>query len=225
MGAVAVAIFMSRAVNPWLRMRCAGWSRPRCALVDFGKFIVGAALTVAVVAAVGWILDGFRLDPRGTIVGKYEELNSLVVGFAMGFAIIPLIYTIADDALSAVPAHLRSASLGAGATPWQTAVRIVIPTAMSGLFSAVMIGLGRAVGETMIVLMAAGGTPIFDINPYNGFRTLSASIATELPDAAAGSSHQRVLFLSALTLFIITFAVNTVAEVVRQRFRRRAYEL
>jgi phosphate transport system permease protein len=225
MGAVAVAIVMSRAVNPWLRMRCAGWSRPRCALVDFAKFIVGAALTVAVVAAVGWILDGFRLDPRGTIVGKYEELNSLVVGFAMGFAIIPLIYTIADDALSAVPAHLRSASLGAGATPWQTAVRIVIPTAMSGLFSAVMIGLGRAVGETMIVLMAAGGTPIFDINPFNGFRTLSASIATELPDAAAGSSHQRVLFLSALTLFIITFAVNTVAEVVRQRFRRRAYEL
>jgi phosphate transport system permease protein len=218
-------MFMSRAVNPWLKTKCVAWSRGRCALADLGKFVVGAVATVLLIAAVSWILTGFKLDPRGSIVGKYEELNSLVVGFAMGFAIIPLIYTIADDALSAVPAHLRSASLGAGATPWQTAVRIVIPTAMSGLFSAVMIGLGRAVGETMIVLMAAGGTAIIDINPFNGFQTLSASIATQLPEAAVGSSHQRVLFLSALTLFIITFAVNTAAEVVRQRFRRRAYEL
>ncbi|HKD36214.1 MAG TPA: biotin/lipoyl-containing protein, partial [Pirellulales bacterium] len=224
-GAVSVAMFMSRVVNPWLRTKCSMWSRSRCALADLGKFVIGAVLTVLVVAVVSWILVGFRFDPRGSIVGKYEELNSLIVGFAMGFAIIPLIYTIADDALSAVPAHLRSASLGAGATPWQTAVRIVIPTAMSGLFSAVMIGLGRAVGETMIVLMAAGGTSIMDINPFNGFQTLSASIATQLPEAAVGSSHQRVLFLSALTLFIITFAVNTAAEVVRQRFRRRAYEL
>src|SRR6266404_794108 len=101
----------------------------------------------------------------------------------MGFAIIPLIYTIAEDALSSVPTHLRSASLGSGATPWQTAVRIVVPAATSGLFSAVMIGLGRAVGETMIVLMAAGGTPLMDMNIFNGFRTLSANIAVELPEA------------------------------------------
>ena len=124
-----------------------------------------------------------------------------------------------------MPAHLRSASLGAGATPWQTAVRIVIPTAMSGLFSAVMIGLGRAVGETMIVLMAAGGTPIIDMNLFNGFQTLSAAIAAQLPEAAVGSTHARVLFLAALTLFLITFVINTAAEMIRQRFRRRAYEL
>jgi phosphate transport system permease protein len=225
LGAIALAIFMGRVVNPWLRIQCAAWSRGQCALAELAKFLIGAVLTVLLVGVVAWILEGFKVDPRGTIVGKYEELNSLVVGFAMGFAIIPLIYTIADDALSSVPAHLRSASLGAGATPWQTAVRIVIPTAMSGLFSAVMIGLGRAVGETMIVLMAAGGTSIMDVNPFNGFQTLSASIATQLPEAAVGSSHQRVLFLSALTLFIITFVINTVAEVVRQRFRRRAYDL
>jgi phosphate transport system permease protein len=225
LGAIGVAVFMSRVVNPWMRITCASWSRRQCALADLAKFFVGAVLTLLLIAAVGWILDGFKIDPRETIVGKYEELNSLVVGFAMGFAIIPLIYTIADDALSSVPAHLRSASLGAGATPWQTAVRIVIPTAMSGLFSAVMIGLGRAVGETMIVLMAAGGTSIMDVNPFNGFQTLSASIATQLPEAAVGSSHQRVLFLSALTLFIITFVINTAAEMIRQRFRRRAYEL
>ncbi len=91
----------------------------------------------------------------------------------------------------------RSASLGAGATPWQTAVRVIIPTAMSGLFSAVMVGLGRAVGETMIVLMAAGNTPIMDWNIFNGFQTLSASIATELPEAVQGSAHYRTLFVAA----------------------------
>jgi phosphate transport system permease protein len=96
---------------------------------------------------------------------------------------------------------------------------------MSGLFSAVMIGLGRAVGETMIVLMAAGNTPIMDWNIFNGFQTLSASIATELPEAVQGSAHYRTLFVAALALFVITFIVNTLAEAVRLRFRRRAYEL
>src|SRR5205823_11901072 len=98
---------------------------------------------------------------------------------AIRFAVIPIIYTIAEDALSAVPQHLRSGSLAAGATPWQTAVRIVIPTAMSGLFSAVMIGFGRAIGETMIVVMASGNAPLMDWNVFNGFRTLSANIAVE----------------------------------------------
>jgi phosphate transport system permease protein len=143
----------------------------------------------------------------------------------MGFAIIPIIYTIAEDALAAVPDHLRSASFASGATPWQTAWRIVIPTAMSGLFSAVMIGFGRAVGETMIVLMAAGNTPILEWNIFNGFRTLSANIAVELPEAVRNSTHYRTLFLAALVLFVMTFALNTLAEIVRIRFRKKAMEL
>ena len=96
---------------------------------------------------------------------------------------------------------------------------------MSGLFSAVMIGLGRAVGETMIVLMAAGNTPVMDWNIFNGFRTLSANIAVELPEAVQDSTHYRMLFLAALVLFAMTFVVNTVAELVRLRFRKRAYQL
>jgi phosphate transport system permease protein len=149
----------------------------------------------------------------------------LIVGFVMGFAVIPIIYTLAEDALSSVPAHLRLASLGAGATQWQTASRVVVPTAMSGLFSALMIGLGRAVGETMIVLMAAGNTPLMSWNIFDGFRTLSANIAVELPEAVRDSTHYRTLFLAGLCLFAMTFALNTLAEIVRQRVRRRSYQL
>ena len=152
---------------------------------------------------------------------RYDPRNSLVVGFAMGFAVIPIIYTISEDALSNVPQHLMSGSLALGATRWQTAIRVVLPTASPGVFSAVMIGFGRAVGETMIVLMATGNTPVMDFSPFNGFRALSANIAVEIPEAPYGGTLYRVLFLAALQLFILTFLVNTVAEIVRQRLRER----
>lgn len=160
-----------------------------------------------------WLFDttGVRYDPR----------NSMVVGFAMGFAVIPIIYTICEDAFSNVPQHLISGSFALGATRWQTALRVVLPTASPGVFSAIMIGFGRAVGETMIVLMATGNTPVMDFNPFSGFRALSANIAVEIPEAPHGGTLYRVLFLAALLLFILTFLVNTAAEVVRQRLRER----
>jgi phosphate transport system permease protein len=151
----------------------------------------------------------------------YDQRNSLVVGFAMGFAVIPIIFTIADDSLSNVPQHLRAGSLALGATPWQTAIRVILPTASPGIFSAIMIGFGRAVGETMIVLMATGNTPVMDWSMFNGFRALSANIAVELPEAPEGGTLYRVLFLAAFLLFMMTFVVNTVAELVRLRLRRK----
>lgn len=149
----------------------------------------------------------------------YDQRNSLVVGMAIGFAVIPTIFSISEDAVFGVPQHLTTGSLALGATPWQTVIGVVILTASPGIFSAVMIGLGRAVGETMIVLMATGNTPIMDINIFQGFRALSANIAVEMPESEVGSTHYRVLFLAALVLFLVTFVVNTVAEVVRQRLR------
>lgn len=152
---------------------------------------------------------------------KYDQRNSLVVGIAMGIAVIPIIFTIAEDSLSNVPKHLTAGALALGSTPWQAAVRVVLPTASPGIFSAIMIGFGRAVGETMIVLMATGNTAVMDFNAFSGFRALSANIAVELPEAAENSTHFRVLFLAAFLLFCMTFIVNTAAEVVRLRLRKR----
>jgi phosphate transport system permease protein len=152
---------------------------------------------------------------------NYDQRNSIVVGLAMGFAVIPTIFSITEDAIFAVPSHLVRGSLALGATPWQTMMRVVLLTASPGIFSAVMIGLGRAVGETMIVLMATGNTPVMDFNIFEGMRTLSANIAVEMPESEVGSTHYRVLFLAALVLFAFTFMVNTLAEIVRQRLRKR----
>ena len=151
----------------------------------------------------------------------FDQRNALVVGIAMGFAVIPTIFSISEDAIFSVPKHLSYGSLALGATPWQTLVGVVLPTASPGIFSALMIGLGRAVGETMIVLMATGNTPIMDVNIFEGMRTLSANIAVEISEAEVGSTHYRVLFLAAFVLFIFTFVLNTLAEMIRQRLRRK----
>jgi phosphate transport system permease protein len=151
----------------------------------------------------------------------YEQRNSLVVGIAMGFAVIPTIFSIAEDAVFSVPKHLTTGSLALGATPWQTLFNVVLLTASPGIFSAIMVGMGRAVGETMIVLMATGNTAVMDLSIFTGFRTLSANIGVEMPEAAVGTTHYRLLFFSALVLFAFTFAVNTVAELIRQRLREK----
>lgn len=156
---------------------------------------------------------------------RYDQRNMLVVGFAMGFTVIPIIFTISEDALSSVPRSLSAGSLALGANRWQTATRIVLPSASAGIFSAVMIGFGRAVGETMIVLMATGNTPVMDWSFFNGFRALSANIAVELPEAPHGGTLYRVLFLAAILLFIFTFCLNTLAEILRRRLRKKYGQL
>jgi len=152
---------------------------------------------------------------------NFDQRNALVVGIAMGFAVIPTIFSITEDAIFSVPGHLSNGSLALGATRWQTLIGVVLLTASPGIFSAVMMGLGRAVGETMIVLMATGNTPIMDWNIFEGMRTLSANIAVEMPESEVGSTHYRVLFLAAFVLFVFTFFFNTIAELVRQNLREK----
>ena len=155
----------------------------------------------------------------------FDQRNSLVVGMAMGFAVIPTIFSIAEDAIFSVPKYLTNGSLALGATPWQTLTRVVLLTASPGIFSGIMMGVGRAVGETMIVLMATGNTPVMDLSIFQGMRTLSANIAVEIPESEVGSTHYRVLFLAALVLFVFTFVFNTGAELVRQRLREKYSKL
>jgi phosphate transport system permease protein len=217
---ILTALLLWRGVPRGLRT----WFRPGTEVFLLVPVVAaGACLAFALGGLVeAWLLGG---DYRGWFLSAlgltYDQRNSLVVGVAMGFAVIPIIFTIAEDSLANVPQHLRAGSLALGATRWQTALRIVLPTGSPGIFSAIMIGFGRAVGETMIVLMATGNTPVMDANIFSGFRALSANIAVELPEAPEGGTLFRVLFLAAFLLFCLTFAVNTVAELVRLRLRRK----
>ena len=220
-----VAFAVERFFGHGWRLKLRQLDHSRGALFELFRWtgtLVAAGVLSWVTAVV---LTALGLDARGGVIDTYVQRNSLVVGFAMGFAVIPIIYTIAEDALSSVPSHLRAASLACGATPWQTALWVILPTAASGIFAAVMIGMGRAVGETMIVVMAAGNTPVLDWNIFSGLRALSANIAVELPEAVKDGTLYRVLFLAALVLFGMTFIVNTIAELVRLRFRKRAAQL
>ncbi len=151
-------------------------------------------------------------------VGK----TTILVAIALGFAISPSIYSLAEDAISGVPASLRQASYALGATRLQTLHRVVLRVAFPGIMAAIMLGFGRAFGETMIVLMVTGNTPIADWDLFAGLRALTANLAIELPEAELDSMHYKVLFLTACVLFTFTFVVNTLAELLRQRLRRNA---
>ena len=193
-----------------------------------------AALLIPVLLFLGWaamtlslpmeqlFFDGDMKTWLSESIGmNYDQRNSLVVGIAMGIAVIPTIFSITEDAIFSVPKNLTFGSLALGATPWQTLIFVVILTASPGIFSAVMIGMGRAVGETMIVLMATGNTPVMDFSIFQGMRTLAANVAVEMPESEVDSTHYRILFLAALVLFIFTFMFNTLAEIVRQRLRKK----
>ncbi|TVP80755.1 MAG: ABC transporter permease subunit [Puniceicoccaceae bacterium] len=166
-------------------------------------------------------VGSFRMWVVQALGWDFETRNALVVGFAMGFAVIPIIFTISEDSLSNVPNTFKSGSLALGASRWQTAMRIIVPTAAAGIFSALMIGFGRAIGETMIMVMATGNSVVQDFNPFTGMRTLSANIAVEISEAEQNGTLYRTLFFCAFLLFVFTFTLNTIAEVLRQWLRKK----
>lgn len=188
---------------------------PLILLIGYASFHFGPTLELHI---LGGDSRAFLTDVLGI---DFDQRNAIVIGLAMGFAVIPTIFTISEDAIYSVPRHLTTGSLALGATYFQTLTRVVLLTASPGIFSAVMMGLGRAVGESMIVLMATGNTPLMEINPFEGLRSLSANIALEMPESGVGGSHYRVLFLTAFMLFTFTFLFNSVAELVRQQLREK----
>lgn len=219
MAVLLFAFLWNRIPIKWRKWVPEGWQPLILVPVVLATGYVCLALSVPMEMA--WFDGDMRAWMRTEWGVDYAQRNALVVGIAMGFAVIPNIFSIAEDAIFSVPKHLSYGSLALGATPWQTLVGVVLPTASPGIFSALMIGLGRAVGETMIVLMAAGNTAVMDANLFQGMRTLSANIAVEIGETAVDSTHYRVLFLAAFVLFMFTFVLNTVAEVIRNRLRSR----
>jgi phosphate transport system permease protein len=223
MGLLPLAVLLTVVAWEWIGRRVA-----LARLAAGHEFLVlGPVLVVLVFLCfqLGGVLERAWFDGNLTLwlfqhLGvQFDQRNSVVIAVAFGFAVIPSIFTLADDALSNVPRNLTAASLALGASRWQTVWRVVLPSASPGIFAALMIGLGRAVGETMIVLMATGNTPIMSWSPFNGMRTLSANIAVEIPEAPLNSTLYRTLFLSAVLLFLFTFMLNSAAELVRDWLR------
>ena len=164
------------------------------------------------------ILASFLQD----MLGYTGRLNAFVGGMAMALAAIPVIYTLTEDALSAVPKTYTEASLGLGASLRQTAFSVILPAATPGIFAAVLLGIGRVFGETMIALMATGNAALVTLNPFDSVRTLSATIGAEMAEVVFGDTHYSVLFLIGSLLFIFTFALNALAEFYfRDRLIRR----
>lgn len=184
---------------------------------------VTAWLAIAIAPGLEGIFfaGNFKLWLYNDLGMQYDQRNCIIIAFGLGICVIPIIFSITEDALSNIPPSLSAASLALGASRWQTVWRVVLPSASPGIFAAMIIGFGRAVGETMIVLMATGNTPIMDWSILNGMRTLSANIAVEIPEAPFGGTLYRVLFLCATVLFSLTFVLNTGAEIIRERLRKK----
>jgi phosphate transport system permease protein len=166
----------------------------------------------ALIVLATWLQQIFDFDFR---------LNAINAGIALGLAVIPIIYTISEDALAAVPNSYRDASVALGASPWQTAWKVVLPAALPGVFAGMVLGFGRAVGETMIVLMASGNAAITSWSFAESVRTLSATIAAELAEVVFGSPHYHVLFFIGTLLFALTFTLNWLGSSLVACLRRR----
>jgi phosphate transport system permease protein len=203
---IFAAVFSTEFAPGWLRETM----KPVIELLAGIPSVVLGFFALIVLAT--WVQTQFGLAFR---------LNALNAGIALGLAVVPIIYTISEDALTAVPRSYRNASAALGASRWQTAWNIVLPAALPGVFAGVVLGFGRAVGETMVVLMASGNAAITSWNFTEPVRTLSASVAAELAEVVFGDTHYHVLFFIGTLLFLITFVLNWLGTVMVGRLRRR----
>lgn len=223
-----IALFPILAILGVFVVRGLGWRWVRHdALDDWPLRLLPLVLLVIAVGAAAGLSGAARL-PGGSLEAyllssgvSISHFNSLLVGIVLGLAITPTIFSIAEEAIHAVPRNLAAGALALGSTPWQGYRDVVLPLALPGMIAAIMVGFGRAAGETMILVMLSGNTGIMDLSIFEGLRSVSASLALELPEAPKTSSHYQVLFVMGLLLFGLTFIVNTVAEIIRARVRMR----
>ncbi|MGV3773502.1 MAG: phosphate ABC transporter permease subunit PstC [Verrucomicrobiales bacterium] len=171
------------------------------------------------------VLGFFALIVMATYVqnifGFESRLNALVAGIALGLAVIPVVFSISEDALTSVPRSYTQAALALGSSRWQAAWQIVLPAALPGVFGAVVLGFGRAIGETMIVLLASGNASIMSWNLADSTRTITATIAAELAETVFGGHHYRILFTIGLLLFVVTFLANLCGELIIHRLKNK----
>ncbi len=205
--------------RPWQLRLQERWER----VLTLGLLLVGLGIVWLFAPGVERLLfPGGLLEFLHTRLGvSYDQRNALVTGFALGFAVLPVIFTLAEEALSNVPESLVNAALSLGASRARAAWTVVVPAAAPGLVAALLLGFGRAVGETMIVLMASGNAPVLSFSPFSGMRTMAACIAVELPEAAYGETLYRVLLLVALLLFAFTLVTNLLGQRIARGLRRR----
>ncbi len=171
------------------------------------------------------VLGFFALMVLATVLqdtfGTTYRLNALVAGLGLSLAIVPVIFTVSEDALTSVPRSYREASLALGATPWETAWKVVLPAAAPGILAACVLGFGRAIGETMIVLMASGNAAVVSASLTDSVRSMSATIAAEMGEVVVGSPHYSLLFFIGVELFFFTFILNMIASVWTKKVLKR----
>ncbi len=203
---IAAAVFTAEFAPPRLKEVL----KPTIELLAGIPSVVLGFFALMVMAT--WLQSAFGFPYR---------LNAVVAGLGLALTIVPVVYTVSEDALSAVPRSYREASLALGATRWETAFKVVLPAAAPGVLAAVVLGFGRAIGETMIVLMASGNAAITSWSLGESVRTLPATIAAEMGEVVFGGAHYAVLFFLGVELFLFTFVLNTLAGVFVRRFVRR----
>ena len=209
--AVPLAVGSAIFVSQFARRRMREIVKPAIELLAGIPSVVLGFFALMVLAT--WVQDAFGLAYR---------LNALVAAMGLSLAVIPVIFTISEDALDAVPHQLKEASLALGARKWQTTLRVVLPAALPGIAAAIILGFGRAIGETMVVLMASGNAAVMaPFDPTSSARTVTATIATELGEVSQGDPHWRVLFLLGVLLFIVTFVLNRIGVAVVARLHRK----
>jgi phosphate transport system permease protein len=204
--ALGAAIYVSQLASPGLKE----WLKPTIELL--------AGIPSVVLGFFALIVLASFLQP---IFGYQSRLNAFVAGIALGLAIIPVVFSIAEDALTSVPRSYTQAALALGSSKWQAAWHIVLPAAIPGVFAAIVLGFGRAIGETMIVLMASGNASIVSASLFDSTRTMTATIAAELAETVFGGHHYRILFMLGALLFLVTFISNFIADVVIHRLKRK----